>query len=138
MNLIERTKNDPNRHSGVSSKSCHCGLVHDDELSTRKGAREQVIDLLGGKCANPECRWLNVDGTLGCNDRKLLQIDHVNDDGFLDRKTKRQVVSYWFRVLRSVIAREDRYQLLCANCNWAKREKAKGWAVIFSSWQRFL
>ncbi len=119
--LAEKTKLDPYRHAGVPSNECHCGLVHDDELTSDTEKRDKVIDLLGAKCANSNCRYLNEDGTLGCKNRLALQIDHVYDDGCLDRRTLKQSVAYWTRVLRDVLSGSDRYQILCANCNWLKR-----------------
>jgi hypothetical protein len=122
--LAEKTKNDPNRHTGISSCACHCGLVHDDELldpkQKRANARNELVDLLGGRCANKKCRWLNRDKTFGCTDKQILQVDHVFDDGFIDRKVKGPY-SYWRRVLDEVKNGSKRYQLLCANCNWKKR-----------------
>lgn len=120
MTLATITANNPNRHPGVSSKDCNCGLVHDDELKTLKQYRQQVIDALGGRCSNSKCRWLNEDGTLGCHEQVYLQVDHVHDDGYLDKS--RRSNSYWPKVLREVQSGTGRYQLLCANCNWAKRQ----------------
>jgi hypothetical protein len=125
--LAEMSKNDPNRHAGVPSSECHCGLIHDDELQTDVTKREKVVDLLGAKCANPNCRHLNEDGTLGCIDRRLLHVDHVYDDGALERRTAKQRAAYWTRILRDVLAGTDRYQLLCANCNWLKRYTHEAW-----------
>lgn len=133
--LSERSKNDPNRHPGVAAKDCNCGLIHDDELLGSSEKREKVLDFLGRKCSNPKCRWMNEDGTLGCKDERLLQVDHVYDDGFLDRKTKKQTASYWTRVLYDLENGSDRYQILCANCNWMKRLRSGSWAIKFGEWK---
>lgn len=51
---------------------------------------------------------------------KALQIDHVNGDGFLDR---RQTKAGW-PVYKKIIATGGAgYQVLCANCNWEKRQE---------------
>lgn len=84
--------------------------------------REQALQYLGGKCANPVCGWANTDGSLGCSDFRCLQIDHVNGDGVKDRR-KTGVSSVFLRkVLRDT---SGMYQLLCANCNWIKRVENK-------------
>ena len=130
--LANRSAHDPNRHSGVFSKDCRCGLVHDDELKSVRAQREQAVELLGGKCANPNCRWMNEDGTLGCTDRRVLQLDHVNDDGFMERKTAAQRAGYYTRILYAIKNGSNRYQLLCANCNWLKRVTTGAWAIEFT------
>jgi len=83
----------------------------------RKEAREAVLVLLGGKCANPNCRHLNEDGTLGCKETTLLQVDHPNNDGAKHRK-ERPAMGVYFDVLK---AGGKGYQLLCSSCNWRKR-----------------
>lgn len=128
MNRIsERTKNDPNRHTGKSSTECGCGLIHDDELKDSGEIRREVLQLLGGRCASKDCRWLSADGSLGCTDLLCLQVDHVYDDGYTDRKGGTH--QYWAKVRLAVKQGSDRYQLLCANCNWKKRHTSP-----FSHW----
>jgi hypothetical protein len=81
----------------------------------RERLRNQAFEKLGNQCANPQCRWVNEDGTQGCTDQRCLQIDHVLDDGYKERHLA-MVVIYRKVLLDS----EGRYQLLCANCNWLK------------------
>lgn len=72
--------------------------------------RTKMVDILGGKCVR-----------CGFSDPRALNIDHVNGDGFIDRKKKRINHEKLFRNLcESVAKKENRYQLLCANCNWIK------------------
>jgi hypothetical protein len=78
--------------------------------------REKVITFLGGKCANPECRWLNEDGTFGCTDARCLQVDHVEGGGNQEVK---EIGHY--QMWKRVLAGAEGYQLLCANCNWIKK-----------------
>jgi len=70
--------------------------------------RKLVIHkLLGGKCK--KC---------GEKDPRVLQIDHVNSDGNIERRfgeTRGQLY-------KKVVDNPKRYQLLCANCNWRKRD----------------
>lgn len=80
--------------------------------------RNNVIDKLGGKCA-----------TCGFYDKRALQIDHVNGGGSKERKERKYKGSFHAHVLKSFLAKENKYQLLCANCNWIKRfenKEAKG------------
>lgn len=82
-----------------------------------------VFDKFGNKCANPACQWLNSDGTRGCTDMRCLQIDHVNDDGYVDQEN-RKPITFLRLVLEDTLGR---YQLLCANCNWIKRGIKNGY-----------
>lgn len=49
----------------------------------------------------------------------FLQLDHVENDGHLDRKVHRTSTKL-FAHLKRVGWPQDRYQLLCANCNFGK------------------
>lgn len=94
-------------------KCSHSASLH---LHTR------VIDLLGGRCANPACQWLNADGSRGCTDYRCLQIDHVNGEGAEDRRTARKGTMFYRFVIKNILSGVvGRYQVLCANCNWIKR-----------------
>lgn len=57
-----------------------------------------------------------------CDEREtsFLVIDHVQDDGYIERKQKNKRGSNFFRWVRKQGYPKDRYQLLCANCNMAK------------------
>jgi len=76
----------------------------------RKKRRDDCYDAMGGKCS--KC---------GFNDYRALQIDHINGDGKKERKFICRD-NYYPNVLKSFLAGEKRYQLLCCNCNWIKRE----------------
>lgn len=78
--------------------------------------KAKVIEKLGGRCSNPNCRWVNEDGSHGCTDSRILQVDHVKNDGNQERK-KLSYTQIWRQALTDV---EGRYQLLCNNCNWLK------------------
>lgn len=82
--------------------------------------RAAVLMLLGGKCANPNCRHLNLDGTLGCTDSRLLHIDHIHKDGYKERKVTRSATALLRKILRMNNPAEV-YRLLCASCNWLYR-----------------
>jgi hypothetical protein len=92
------------------------------ELTATRGARfyrrnkerisEKVLlekltiwKLMGNKCA-----------CCGEDDPIYFQIDHVNNDGYLERKGKGRRTT-----LKRYMAAPHNYQLLCANCNQAKK-----------------
>jgi len=85
-----------------------------------RALRRQVLTLLGGKCANPKCRHLNDDETLGCRDLRILHIDHKRGNGNKDR------LKLWnLQILKKVLKHPKRFQLLCPTCNWIKRIEEK-------------
>jgi len=96
-------------------KNTAAGKQYQTEYLRR--VRASVLAYLGNKCSNKMCRWLNLDGTLGCSDLHCLQIDHVKSDGAKDRAAYSQNQIYR-RILSGKF--DDCYQLLCANCNWRK------------------
>ena len=82
--------------------------------------RMVLVAALGGVCS---CRDSDCWHTEPCaiSDSRCLQLDHVNGDGFADRKRlggQTGVVAYYVDHLSE--AREV-LQVLCANCNWVKR-----------------
>jgi len=83
----------------------------------KKRIRKEVVDFLGGKCLR-----------CGFDDIRALQIDHIHGNGHKERQEKRfkgfGKIYYRF-VIESVKNNEDKYQLLCANCNWIKRVENK-------------
>lgn len=79
-------------------------------LNYRRALREAAITYLGGACVH-----------CGIDDYRCLQIDHVKDDGYEDRK--RDGSTWYQKMVKRILAGDGdgRYQLLCANCNWIKR-----------------
>ena len=73
-----------------------------------KRLRVEVIKLLGNKCK-----------FCGFTDTRALQIDHVNGGGRIDRH--KYGMNFNSMVIKSVKKGENKYQLLCANCNFIKR-----------------
>lgn len=74
--------------------------------------RVAVLNVLGGECI--KC---------GFTDPRALQVDHINGSGHKDRKAIKGV--FYTTVIQSVLNKEVKYQLLCANCNWIKRYENK-------------
>ena len=53
----------------------------------------------------------------GENNRYFLQIDHINNDGFKDRKERyKDQLKYYTNIINNI----NNFQLLCANCNFGK------------------
>lgn len=70
--------------------------------------RIKVINQFGGKCVN-----------CGFNDWRALQIDHINGGGRKDPEVLKKTYSYHKYLLKTKDI--NKYQLLCANCNWIKK-----------------
>jgi len=74
--------------------------------------RVAALEILGNKC----CKC-------GFTDTRALQIDHINGGGVKDRKNT--TGNFSKKVIESFLNKENKYQLLCANCNWIKRFENK-------------
>ena len=88
--------------------------------SVQQAKRSRLLAFLGGKCVR-----------CGVDDARFLQIDHVHGDGAKCRATMTAGAQR-----DDIFIRPDRYQLLCANCNWAKRvenNEARGRGPIVKS-----
>ena len=55
-------------------------------------------------------------------DERTLQIDHISGNGKLEIMSFKNRTDYYCHVLEN---KENKYQLLCANCNWIKRYENK-------------
>jgi len=75
----------------------------------------KLFSLLGGKCS--KCLF---------NDERALQIDHINGGGIKERRTV-NTKDFHRMVLKSIANKENKYQILCANCNWIKRHDNQEW-----------
>ena len=100
-------------------------LFNNDKAYLRyRAKRDAAIAYLGGRCASPDCCWVNSDGTRGCTDSRCLQIDHVLSDGAKRRKESGKEGSRLYNTVLKTPPGEI-YQLLCANCNWIKRHEKR-------------
>jgi hypothetical protein len=81
--------------------------------TTHTKRRRWAIEVLGGKCN--KCGYNQ--------DWRALQVDHVNNDGNIERKTK--APSLLFRQLILGLVDRSRYQVLCANCNRIKDDEER-------------
>ena len=69
--------------------------------------KNEMYEKLGGK----KCV------VCGFSDERALAIDHINNDGYKDRKLSKSISQIRRRVLDNL----ERYQILCFNCNQIKR-----------------
>ena len=86
----------------------------------RRRLRKAVLDALGGVCV--KCDY---------DDSRALQIDHIDGGGKEERKSIPNTWKFYQVVIDSFQKEENKYQLLCANCNQIKRivnkEHRKSW-----------
>lgn len=68
--------------------------------------RADIINFLGGKCVR--CGFI---------DFRALQIDHINGGGIKEKNLMSNPLKYY----KVICNNPQKYQLLCANCNWIKR-----------------
>ena len=81
---------------------------HDTVNRARKKLRKEMIAEYGGECVS-----------CGISDIDVLDIDHINNDGSVDRK-KRLYGYNLYRKLKKNNWPKSNFQLLCKNCNWKK------------------
>ncbi len=69
-NRSEWKKENPEKVA-ESAKKCHAKYreKHNKyQKEWRHKKKEEILDFLGGKCSSPDCKWVNDDGSYGCND----------------------------------------------------------------------
>lgn len=97
-------------------------------MINRKIVRDRILSFYGNKC-----------GHCGFFDVRALQIDHVNSDGNKERGTgKKNLAAGNIKYLHKVLKEPERYQLLCANCNWIKRSEKKEFTASKYDWNKIL
>lgn len=75
----------------------------------RRIARQEIFNRYGDSCA-----------ICGFSDKRALHLDHINNDGYKDRKDgQRGGVSFYLKLKKN--GYPDGYQILCANCNTIKQ-----------------
>mgnify|MGYP001606335901 CR=1 FL=1 len=71
--------------------------------------RQGLLSLLGGKC----CKC-------GCEDWRVLQIDHINRKEIKERKNSNSYYQLGKEIRKSIEKGESKFQILCANCHSIK------------------
>lgn len=74
----------------------------------RAQLRAEMIEAYGGRC-----------NCCAEAEESFLQLDHVENDGHIDRK-EHKTSAKLFAKLKALGWPRERYQLLCANCNFGK------------------
>jgi len=77
------------------------------EAKRRTKRRRRFIETYGGKCT-----------CCGLNNWQFLTLDHIEDDGSVDRNVRSDYQIYNCAINNY---QPNRYQVLCANCNCAKQ-----------------
>ena len=106
---VEKTaryrRKDPNGHRIKARKA---GLKHYEK------SKQEVLAGYGNKCS-----------CCGEQESKFLTVDHVNNDGCIERgnRNKLNPNSYGLGLYRKIVKEgfPKRYQILCMNCNFGKR-----------------
>ncbi len=80
------------------------------EWLRKNGTHARIVTALGGKCVR--CSF---------DDIRALQIDHVNGGGRQEEKLFKNTYQRDKYILEHVDS--GHYQVLCANCNWIKRDE---------------
>jgi RNase P subunit RPR2 len=119
LKALERDPNYFRKYSVAVTKSrqedSELRLKHNAEQSDwgrkeRLRIKKETFALLGGKCV--KC---------GFSDIRALQIDHVNGGGVKHYKSRSSSIRFYKDILDEIKEGSEKYQLLCANCNWIKR-----------------
>jgi len=98
-------------------------LLKNKEAKRRKrlAIRLEIISLLGEKCV--KCGYeKNI---------RALQIDHVNNDGYIERRKLKNSDRLYKHILKQVKNGSKNYQVLCANCNIIKKYKCLDTIIEF-------
>ncbi len=84
------------------------------KMSLSKKLRLELLEIIG----NSKCNRCGFD------DVRALQLDHIKGDGAIERKKFKNSHYEWhfYRYENPDLAKE-KLQVLCANCNWIKREE---------------
>lgn len=104
-----------------SFRKVHGDLIRQNRRNAYRILRLKVLKLLGNKCVNP----YNLPHFDWNNDPNLLQIDHINGGGCKELRDSRDSKGYLRSIYHNILEGENKYQLLCPNCNWLKRIKNK-------------
>jgi hypothetical protein len=121
LSEFHRDKNESGGHK-YTCKSCgrayslhysrqHIGRQKENNKRVRDRVRAKVLSLLGDKCKH-----------CGITDKRVLQIDHIDGGGAKELRAIGNTYKYLKLILQMPIFDAlQKYQLLCANCNWIKK-----------------
>ena len=99
-------------------KSEHRERIRELSNLSGKKKRKEILNFLGGKCVR-----------CGFSDWRVLQIDHINGGGVKEHKKISNTSTFY----KTVKTHKEKYQVLCANCNWIKRYENNETALRLSA-----
>lgn len=98
----------------------HAQLNRESYLRTKEARNSRIV----AKHAALKGRVFQAYGIIcsccGISDIRFLSIDHVNNDGHLDRKQGIAGARLYTKIEKAGYPKD--YQVLCMNCNFAKRK----------------
>jgi hypothetical protein len=80
-------------------------------ISPHQKKRLEVFRILGDKCK-----------ICGFSDKRALQIDHIHNNGYKHYKNGSGTYGVYKHIIELGNEAYTEYQILCANCNWIKRD----------------
>jgi endogenous inhibitor of DNA gyrase (YacG/DUF329 family) len=94
-------------------------------LRNSRQLHDKVIDILGGRCANPNCLVPN-----GCTDKRCLDINHINFGGTKEIREKYNNNGYrFYRDIFLGKRKTNDLEVRCSNCNriynWEGKRKER-------------
>lgn len=85
-------------------------------LEIKRLKQKRVKELLAKRRTEILALFGTVCKFCGFSDPRALQVDHINGGGHQERLQNNHSARY-----KLIKAHPEKYQLLCANCNWIKR-----------------
>jgi len=89
-------------------------LYHEITNFKKRQMRENLVELLGGRCVSANCTYTG-------NDIRVLQIDHIQGGGLKELKQFKSRFSLYKYYLTHTDEAIEKLQILCTNCNWIKK-----------------
>lgn len=128
FNKLVHNKDSVSKHefTDVICDKCGSFKIRRHSKHPKYGTRKR-IDCLTCNKNNHLSLKLNAFSTLGSvcaccgeNEHNKLTIDHVNEDGFVDRSTMSYSTKAFYGKIVNKKLDLSRYQILCWNCNFSK------------------
>jgi RNase P subunit RPR2 len=85
----------------------HRSVFLKNSKNYRLKMKEKIFEVLGHVCKR-----------CGFSDKRALQVDHINGGG---TRHRRDLSRSYFRFYQDILKEPNKYQILCANCNWIKK-----------------
>ena len=118
--------------SGIPRKWCkQCHIEFAQEKHTKDAIHDKAVTKLGGICAI--CR---------CNEIKLLEIDHIDGNGYLERRLLGGSRGVYLKIINGNIETlKKEYKCLCVICHNVKHATQKvgynGYTIAWKNRTKF-